>query len=398
MTGITSARCPTAAPTARRAHRRDHHDQHRAARAGPCPGGAALPLRGRRHHRCTASSGSPNSGRSRRPRPAASSSRSPGPLVNLLIGIPALIWYQLVDPNTTVGVFVFGLAWINIALGVFNLLPGLPLDGGAAFAASRLEDHRRPQHGHAGRRLLRVRGRRRAGGDRGLRDAQQRHGSILFAADRRDDRARCRRLAQAQPRRREAAVADRSGRRAKAVTVDANLPLSEALRRAQAEDVTAVIVADSSGRPWAVMNGAAADAVPAERRPWTTINQVSRPIEDGMRIPESLGGQELMERLSQTPRPRNTSSTARTASPPECSSWSTSWPASIRRPRPDSRRAGERPQRDTGEAVAGQRTARAVRRRRSGPADRRQGPQAHRRSWWPASSSTPTRAPSSTTR
>jgi CBS domain-containing protein len=84
----------------------------------------------------------------------------------------------------------------------------------------------------------------------------------------------------------------------KAVTVEANLPLSEALRRAEAAGVTAVIVADSSGRPWAVMNGAAVDAVPANRRPWTTINEVSRPIEDEMRIPESLSGEELMQRLA----------------------------------------------------------------------------------------------------
>jgi hypothetical protein len=60
-------------------------------------------------------------------------------------------------------------------------------------------------------------------------------------------------------------------------------------------------VADSSGRPWAVMNGAAVDSVPEDRRPWTTINQVSRPIEDGMKIPADLSGQELMERLAQTP-------------------------------------------------------------------------------------------------
>ncbi len=86
----------------------------------------------------------------------------------------------------------------------------------------------------------------------------------------------------------------------RAVTVEANLPLSEALRRAQAAGVTAVIVADSSGRPWAVMNGAAVDAVPADRRPWTTINQVSRPIEDGMKIPADAGGQELHGTLSQT--------------------------------------------------------------------------------------------------
>ena len=49
------------------------------------------------------------------------------------------------------------------------------------------------------------------------------------------------------------------------------------------------------------MNGAAVDAVPEDRRPWTTINQVSRPIEDGMKIPAGLSGQELLERLSQTP-------------------------------------------------------------------------------------------------
>jgi hypothetical protein len=65
--------------------------------------------------------------------------------------------------------------------------------------------------------------------------------------------------------------------------------------------VTAVIVADSSGRPWAVMNGAAVDAVPEDRRPWTTINQVSRPIEEGMKIPADTGGQQLLELLSQTP-------------------------------------------------------------------------------------------------
>ena len=87
----------------------------------------------------------------------------------------------------------------------------------------------------------------------------------------------------------------------RAVTVEANLPLSEALRRAQAANVTAVIVADSSGRPWAVMNGAAADSVPAERRPWTTINEVSRPIEEGMLIPEGTTGQELMDRLGSFP-------------------------------------------------------------------------------------------------
>lgn len=223
-----------------------------------------------------------------------------GPLVNLLIGIPAVIWYSSIDPNTSVGVFAFGLAWVNIVLGIFNLLPGPPLDGGAAFAAAVWKvtgDRNRAARiaaysGFVVAAVLAV---------IWFRDARQGNSSILFVLF-----AAMIGLSAAASLKRTRVLENlpsltAQGAERKAVIVDANLPLSEALRRAQAENVTAVIVADSSGRPWAVMNGAAADAVPAERRPWTTINEVSRPIEDGMRIPESLGGQELMDRLAAFP-------------------------------------------------------------------------------------------------
>ncbi len=225
-----------------------------------------------------------------------------GPLVNLLIGIPALIWYASIDPNTSLGVFAFGVAWTNVALGVFNLLPGPPLDGGAAFAAAiwkvtgdRNKATRAAAYAGfavaAGLVLYWLHGTQT--GSQGANIVVILiAGMIGVGAANSLKRGR---IVENVP----ALTAQGAAR--KAVTVDANLPLSEALRRAQAENVTAVIVADSSGRPWAVMNGAAADAVPPERRPWTTINQVSRPIEDGMRIPESLGGQELMDRLAASP-------------------------------------------------------------------------------------------------
>jgi Zn-dependent protease len=222
-----------------------------------------------------------------------------GPVVNLVIGGAAFFAYPHVDPNTTAGFFLFSIAYINIALGVFNLLPGLPLDGGSAFASGvwKITGDRNvatrvaAYSGYVVAAALVVFGLQRA------RSGWSFYWLLIAAtlALGATSALRRSRVIEKLPGITASAVARR------AVTVDANLPLSEALRRAQAMGVTAVIVADSSGRPWAVMNGAAVDAVPEDRRPWTTINQVSRPIEDGMKIPADAGGQHLLELLSQTP-------------------------------------------------------------------------------------------------
>ncbi|HEX4430603.1 MAG TPA: site-2 protease family protein [Frankiaceae bacterium] len=222
-----------------------------------------------------------------------------GPFVNLVIGGAAWLAYPSVDPNTTAGYFVFSIAFMNLALAAFNMLPGVPLDGGAAFASAiwKVTGDRNVATRVAGYAGYVVAG-------AALIYGFSRHSTgaaiyfllIAFVLSLGATQAiRRSRVIEKLPSISASAIARR------AVTVDANLPLSEALRRAQAMGVTAVIVSDSSGRPWAVMNGAAADAVPEDRRPWTTINQVSRPIEDGMKIPADLGGQELMERLSQVP-------------------------------------------------------------------------------------------------
>ncbi len=58
-----------------------------------------------------------------------------GPLMSLLIGGLALFAWRSMGPTTSleaqpIDALLFYLGWMNVGVGLFNLLPGLPLDGG----------------------------------------------------------------------------------------------------------------------------------------------------------------------------------------------------------------------------------------------------------------------------
>jgi Zn-dependent protease len=63
-----------------------------------------------------------------------------GPLVSIAIGVACFV----LDSGSAV---VAALGWINIVVGVFNLLPGLPLDGGRALRATIWQVSGRPDAG-----------------------------------------------------------------------------------------------------------------------------------------------------------------------------------------------------------------------------------------------------------
>ena len=209
-----------------------------------------------------------------------------GPGVNLLLG--------------AVGTLVFDLFTINLALGVFNLAPGLPLDGGQVLLAGVW----RVTHDQ-----LRA---TRAAAYAGLLVAialvvvaSQLNGGVsgsiwLFATAGIIAAGAWQTLQRAKVRGRLPGLTA-GGLARRALPVEATLPLAEALRRAAESGSGAVVVIDGRGAPTALMNGAAADAVPPERRPWTSISDVSRTLTPALVLDAQLSGEVLMAALEHAP-------------------------------------------------------------------------------------------------
>ncbi|NDU86319.1 MAG: site-2 protease family protein [Ferrovum sp.] len=58
-----------------------------------------------------------------------------GPLVNFILAFLCYSWLRILSDNPPLLALLKYLAYINMALGLFNLVPGYPLDGGRVFRA-----------------------------------------------------------------------------------------------------------------------------------------------------------------------------------------------------------------------------------------------------------------------
>ncbi|WP_222851000.1 site-2 protease family protein [Phytoactinopolyspora mesophila] len=221
-----------------------------------------------------------------------------GPAVSLALGL--LAYAASVPVTGDIAEYLLRvLAAANIIVGAFNLLPALPLDGGHMLRAVvwRIsgDEHRGTLvAGRAGQVLavLVLGVPFLAGGGRpttfGLLWAVLVAAMLWTGATQSLAVGRMRaRLPQLDP-----------GRLARpAVTVQADQPVSEALRRASEQSATAMVVVDSAGRPTGLVSGAALAAMPEERRPWVPISDIARSLRDGMVVKLDVRGEDLLRAI-----------------------------------------------------------------------------------------------------
>jgi Zn-dependent protease/CBS domain-containing protein len=226
-----------------------------------------------------------------------------GPALSLVLGA---IGYGLAQvlPDGIPGVIIRQLMFANIIVGVFNLLPGLPLDGGRMLRAVIWKLTGRPGTASiaaawTGRglavALLAVPffSRHLAGGD--LVSMIWVLVIAVFMWTGAGQSIKATRFRERLP----ALQARRLARRA--VTVPASTPLSEAIRRADESQARAVVVVDHEGKPIAIVSESAVTATPQGRRPWVEAGSVARALEPSMVLTADLSGMALLDAIKRAP-------------------------------------------------------------------------------------------------
>jgi hypothetical protein len=85
------------------------------------------------------------------------------------------------------------------------------------------------------------------------------------------------------------------------LTVPDDLPLGEAVRRAQEARAGGIVTVTGTGRPTGLVNEAALLATPEDRRPWVAVSTVARTLEEGLTLPATISGEDLVLAISRQP-------------------------------------------------------------------------------------------------
>ena len=226
-----------------------------------------------------------------------------GPALSLALGVVGWGLAQLVQYGIA-GALIRQLMWANIIVGVFNLLPGLPLDGGRMLRAVIWKLTGKPTTATiaaawAGRVLalallaIPFFSGSLAGGD--IVSTVWVVAIAAFMWFGASQSIKATRFRERLP----ALQARRLARRA--VSVPANTPLAEAIRRADEAGARAVVVVDHDNKPIAIVNESSVMATPPQRRPWVDTGSMARAIDPGLVLSADLQGMALLDALRRSP-------------------------------------------------------------------------------------------------
>jgi Zn-dependent protease/CBS domain-containing protein len=226
-----------------------------------------------------------------------------GPALSLVLGGIGWGLYQVANTGIS-GALIRQLVFANIIVGLFNLLPGLPLDGGRMLRAVIWLVTKKPNTATIAAawtgRVLAL----------GLLAVPFFTGGLAggdmvstlwviviagFMWTGATQSIKATRFRERLP----ALQARRLAR--KAISVPASTPLSEAVRRADEAGARAIVVVDHENTPIAIVNESAVTATPPERRPWIDVGALARTIDPSLVLNADIGGMALLDALRRAP-------------------------------------------------------------------------------------------------
>jgi Zn-dependent protease/CBS domain-containing protein len=229
-----------------------------------------------------------------------------GPALSLALAAAGYGLMHVVPADTIAGTLVHQLMWANLVVGIFNLLPGLPLDGGRMLRAviwklTGRQSTATIAAAWAGRVLAvslfvvpfaagAVNG---TGGD--LVSVLWLAVISVFMWTGAGQAIKATRFRERLP----ALQARRLAR--KAVSVAADTPVAEAIRRAEENQARAVVIVDHEDKPIAILNETAVMATPEQRRPWLEAGALARTLEPSLVLSADLSGLALLEAIRRAP-------------------------------------------------------------------------------------------------
>lgn len=193
----------------------------------------------------------------------------------------------------------------NAVVGVFNLLPGLPLDGGRVLRAGLWKltgksGYSTELAAWAGRIIAIAMVGFVLASPRGQFGIVSGFGIWLIAVAAFMWMSAGQALRSARMRERLPALQARTLAR-RAIPIPPNVPLAEAIRRADLAQARALVVVDHENKPIAIVDEAAVIATPEQRRPWIEAGSLARTLEPDMILSADLSGIDLIEAVRTAP-------------------------------------------------------------------------------------------------